>query len=121
MLHLISYLKKLPLLFYILASSTFNIVGDYYAKKWSIEIDNIFLIMALLAFLMSTVFYMFSLLKKGLIITATLWTIVAMSGFVVIGFLIFQETITVWQIVGIIVGAISVLLLNFPEKHGKNI
>lgn len=82
-------------------------------KLWSVNHKNSFFLLAIFGYLWSGFFYLPALLKKGLVISSVIWSVVYIIGFLVIGLLIFKEPLNVRQIIGIVFGVAAVLLLSF--------
>jgi multidrug transporter EmrE-like cation transporter len=98
----------------ILMAAVSVIVGDYAAKAWSFSHGQRewYLLLAFAGYFFSGFFYVPSLLREGLIITSVLWVLLSAVRFLVIGIVIFKETLSLTQTVGVILGIISVLLLT---------
>jgi drug/metabolite transporter (DMT)-like permease len=96
----------------VMVSALLMIVGDYYAKKWSLKQKMIFFLFLLFFTLVSSGFYIASLLQAGLVVTSMLYTVIAMSGHIIMGTLIFKERLTRRQIIGVILGCISIISLS---------
>ncbi len=110
----LSFLGRVPVLGLILMAAVSVIVGDYAAKAWSLSSSQRewYLLLALAGYFFSGFFYIPSLLRDGLIVTSVLWLLFSAVGFLVIGIVIFKETLSLAQTIGAILGIISVLLLT---------
>jgi multidrug transporter EmrE-like cation transporter len=108
-------LPSLPVWVLLVLSSIGVIVGDYFAKLWSINTKTLFLVITFLGYLSSSFFYIPALLKEGLVVTSIIWSLLSMVGFLVIGLLIFKETLNTWQVVGVCLGLISLVVLTIAE------
>jgi len=60
---------------------------------------------------MSAFFYIPSLLKEGLIVTSIFWDLLSVIGFLIIGLVIFKESLNPWQAVGAALGVIAIVVL----------
>ncbi len=107
------FLAKLPVAILLIISSLGVITDDYFAKSWSINQKNWFLIIALLGYLISGIFYIPSLMKQGLVITSVIWSLISIIGFLFIGLVLFHETLSLTQGIGVGLGVVALILLAF--------
>ena len=107
----ITLASKLPVLALILLASASVIAGDYFAKTWSIEQRPIWGILALLGYFGSGFFYLPTLLREGLVVTSILWSLISIIGFLVIGLILFNESLDMLQTVGVVFGVVSLIIL----------
>ncbi len=98
-----------PMLLGISAASV--VAGDTLAKFWSTNHRPALFWLSLLAYAASGIFYVPTLVRAGLIVTSTLWGVADMIGFLFIGFVIFHETLSPLQLVGVGFGAVAVIIL----------
>jgi multidrug transporter EmrE-like cation transporter len=105
-------MAKIPVMGLILLAAASVIFGDYSAKYWSVHYDGKYLLFALVGYFLSGFFYTPTLLRDGLIITSVIWCLLSTIGFVVIGLVIFKETLSVPQVVAVTLGVISILMLT---------
>ncbi len=108
----LSLLGKIPVLGLIILASIFIIFGDYSAKSWSINHREMWLFFAFVGYFFSAFFYIPTLLREGLIISSITWALVSTIGFLLIGFIIFKETLSVSQTIAVICGTISRFILT---------
>ncbi len=97
----------------VVLSSISVIAGDYFAKSWSVSQKTGLYLLSLLGYLLSSFFYIPSLLKEGLVITAVVWDMISVIGFLFIGLVLFHETLTTLQWVGVGLGLASLAVLAF--------
>jgi multidrug transporter EmrE-like cation transporter len=109
---LIDLFSKIPVVVLLLLSASSVILGDLFGKYWSTNSKTAFFVLALIAYFLSGVFYIPTLLRQGLVISSLVWSILSIVGFLFIGFVIFHETVTTIQLVGIILGIISLVLVS---------
>lgn len=109
---LVNFLQKLPPLLLVTLAAMSVVMGDLFAKYWSLAPKNIFYILAILFYIGSAIFYIPSLLSKGLVITSILWTLISTIGLILVGVVIFKETLSFIQVIGLIFGIISLLILS---------
>ena len=91
------------------------VAGDVLAKYWSTNVKPIFYFAALIAYAFSGFFYIPTLLREGLVITSVIWSILSIIGFLVVGIVLFKETLTSLQVVGVILGVIALVILTLGE------
>jgi len=60
-------------------------------------------------------FFIPTLLREGLVVTSVIWSILSIIGFLAVGILIFKETLTILQIVGVIFGILALIILKLGE------
>lgn len=111
----IALLSKLPVFALVLLASASVIAGDYFAKTWSIEQRPVLGFLALLGYFGSGFFYLPTLLREGLVITSVLWSLVSIIGFLVIGLVIFKESLDTLQTVGVVFGVVALIILAFAS------
>ena len=109
---MISLLAKLPIALLLLLSATSVVLGDYFAKSWSLNQKTVFLVLAFLGYLGSSFFYIPTLLQKGLVITSLIWSLLSILGFLFVGLVLFKETLSTLQIVGVCLGVTALIVLS---------
>jgi len=109
---LLSWSQKIPLLLLFAVSAIFVGIGDYLAKKWSIETQWGSFAGALVCYFVSSFFYLQTLLRKGLVVSCVIWSIASIIAFLFVGLVIFHETLSGVQLIGVILGIISLLMLS---------
>ena len=112
---LISLFNKIPLAILFALSTFFVLFGDYLGKYWSTNHKPIFFIGALLGYLLTGFFYVPILLREGLVVSALLWILLDTIGFILIGLILFHEQLNLLQVVGIIFGFISLVILSVAK------
>jgi multidrug transporter EmrE-like cation transporter len=103
---------SLPTIVYFIVSVVFVTLGDYLGKEWSISKSSWLLVLAVGCSTLSGLFYFPLLLKEKLVVTSMLWTFLSIAGFLLVGLVIFKETLTSIQSIGLVMGAISIVLLS---------
>ncbi len=109
----IAVFEKIPLPALIVLSATSVILGDLFAKSWSVNHRTAFLAGAIVCYLLSGVFYVPTLLKEGLVVTSLAWSVLSIVGFLFIGLVLFKETLSAVQIAGVLFGITALVLLSF--------
>jgi drug/metabolite transporter (DMT)-like permease len=110
---IIELLKAIPVPVLIAVSVIFVTLGDYYGKKWSVTNETVYFVVAAGASLLSGVFYFPVLFKHDLVTSSIIWTVLSILAFVVIGVLVYKEVLTPVQLVGAVLGIISILILSW--------
>jgi multidrug transporter EmrE-like cation transporter len=104
-------MQKIPVIVLLIISATGVILGDFFAKYWSLHQRTIFYIIAIVGYLCSSIFYIPTLLRQGLVVTSIIWSLISIVGFLFIGLVVFKEPLTTLQIVGVAFGVISLVIL----------
>jgi multidrug transporter EmrE-like cation transporter len=91
----------------------FEAAADIYFKKWSMESRNILLGIGMALYTVGTLIWAYSLKYEFLSKAISIFTILNLIVIVLVGVLFFKEELTTLNILGIILGVISVSLLSF--------
>ena len=108
----IALLGAVPVTGLIVLAALSVIAGDYAAKMWSVNGSGLYLVIALTGYFFSGFFYIPTLLREGLIVTSVVWLVLSTAGFLIIGALIFKESLSSIQIIAIFLGIVSILILS---------
>ncbi len=109
---LVSWSLKIPLFLLFAVSALFVGIGDYLAKKWSIDHGWGSSAGSLVCYFSSSFFYLLTLTRKGLVVSCVIWSIASIIAFLFVGLVIYNETLSPLQTVGVVLGIVSLLLLN---------
>lgn len=104
---------KWVFIIFILIAVMFEVLADVLLKKWAIEDRNTILIAGFALYFISTVFWAFSLRHESFskaIVVVTLLNLILGIGF---GLLYFKDELTILQKIGIGMGFLSILLLEW--------
>jgi multidrug transporter EmrE-like cation transporter len=113
---LINQLNKLPVIVLLIISAAFVTLGDFLAKSWSLQHSRWGLfVLAIATYATGSTFYVPSLLREGLATTAITWDIMATAGFLIVAFVIFKETLTGWQYIGLFLGLVAIFFLQLGK------
>jgi multidrug transporter EmrE-like cation transporter len=112
----LSLMTKIPAAILLMLSATSVVSGDYFAKLWSVNRSGTILALALVAYACSGIFYTPTLVRNGLVVTSLIWSLVSTVGFLVIGFAIFKENLTLAQGIGVAFGVVSLVVLAFTAE-----
>jgi multidrug transporter EmrE-like cation transporter len=99
----------------ILIGTFLEVCGDILFKKWSIEGKNILLMVGLLVYFAGAVPWALSLQYAEVSEAIVVFMVLNVIGVVLAGMVLFHETITDIQKVGIGLGILSIVLLEWPE------
>jgi drug/metabolite transporter (DMT)-like permease len=109
---LVSWSQKIPLILLFAVSALFVGTGDYLAKKWSLEPGWASISGALGCYFFSSFFYLLTLTRKGLVVSCVIWSIASIIAFLFVGLVVFHETLSGAQLIGVVLGTISLLILS---------
>lgn len=97
----------------ILLGTLFEIAGDFFFKKWSIENKTLILVLGLGLYFIGTIFWAFSLKFGELSRAISIFTVLNLIGVILMGFFLFHEDVSFIQKIGMGLGILSVILLEF--------
>ena len=109
---LVAWSQKMPLILLFAVSAILVGAGDYLAKKWSLEPGWGLFSGSLGCYLVSAGFYMLTLTRKGLVVSCIIWSIASIVAFLFVGLVVFHETLSGLQLIGVILGTISLIMLS---------
>ncbi len=97
----------------ILLAVGLEVVADVLFKKWAIENRNLLLFAGLALYFAGTIFWAFSLKYESLSKAISVFTVLNLVAIILIGALYFKEDISALQKAGIMLGVISVFIMEF--------
>lgn len=109
----IDLLSKLPVSALLGLSAVGVIFGDYFAKYWSQHPRPFWLVLTFIAYFLSPFFYVPTLLREGLVVTSVVWSILSIIGYLFVGLVIFRETLSGTQTVGVVLGVVALVILSW--------
>jgi multidrug transporter EmrE-like cation transporter len=115
-MNILSLFQTWPVIVFYGTSLVFVLMGDYFAKAWSIEHSILNFTLASLGYFLSGAVYLPILLRQSLVVSATIWMILNIVGFVVIGMILYKESVNLWQAIGIGFGIISIVFLSISGE-----
>ncbi len=104
--------NNIPVIVLLIISAIFVMIGDYFAKMWSIDRKYYYYILTLLFYYSGPIFYIPTLLRETLVITSLFWILFTTMGFLFVGIIMFKESFTINQMIGIVFGIISIIFLT---------
>ncbi|MEY2664505.1 MAG: Small Multidrug Resistance protein [Candidatus Parcubacteria bacterium] len=90
----------------------FEVIADILFKYWTLNTKHLFLIGGVILYSIGTVIWAFSLKYEYLSKAITIFTILNLVAIVLIGVLVFKEDLSLINTFGIILGIISVILIQ---------
>ncbi len=87
--------------------------GDVILKKWAVDRKQFFFILGLIVYFVATVIWAFSLKYEFLSKAISIITILNLIIVVLVGVLYFKEDLSIINKVGIVIGIISVILIQY--------
>lgn len=98
---------------WIIIAMIFYTIGEYYSKKYANTSLKSFGVIALIGYLVNAFCFLPALSKmNSLTVLGTIWNVLYVIITLVIGLVIFRETITTTQMIGVGLGFISIILLS---------
>jgi multidrug transporter EmrE-like cation transporter len=99
-------------IFLVIIVAILEVVGDILFKEWVIHDKKYLMALGILFYMAATIFWAFSLkyqnLSKAIVIFAVLTLIVG----VLVGVFIYKEELTTLNIIGILLGLASIILIE---------
>lgn len=101
-------------IFFILITlaALFESFGDVILKKWAIDGKQIFFILGLVIYFFATIIWAFSLKYEFLSKAISIITILNLIIVVLVGVIYFKENLSTVNKIGIIIGIISLILIE---------
>lgn len=90
----------------------FEITGDAFIKKWSIDNGTPWLIIGFSIYLIGSGFWVASLKYEAISRAITIFMLLNVIGVVLVGLFIFREKLTMQQILGILLGIVALILIE---------
>jgi len=105
---------NLKILFFVLIaiSAIFEVFADILFKKWAIGSKFYFLIIGLIIYFIGTIVWAFSLKYELLSKAISIFTILNLIILVLAGILVFNESLSIINKVGIALGILSMILIE---------
>jgi len=97
----------------LLAAVAFEVAGDILFKKWALAGRNIFLTGGSAIYFVGTIFWAISLRYEYLSKAISIFTIINLITVVFAGIIFFKEDITLVNKIGIFLGIVSVMMIEF--------
>jgi drug/metabolite transporter (DMT)-like permease len=107
----------LPTFVWLVISAAFFAVGEYFSKKFASEPDWKMLLLVCSAYLLGTLAWLPAIVRTNqLASTGTGWLLLSMMATLGIGVGIFHERLNSYQIAGIALAAVALVLLNHQQR-----
>lgn len=104
--------SKLIFFLLIIIAVAFEVIGDIYFKKWSVDNRNTLLYIGLLIYFIGTIFWAVSLKYEYMSKAIPIFTILNLIVVILVGVLFFKEDLSTINKIGIGLGILSVFLLE---------
>ena len=105
-------LSKIPVPVLLTLSACSVCWGDFFAKAWSVQRGTLWYLLAIAGYIGSGLFYIPTLLSRGLLVTSTFWAIGSGIGLLIIGWVIYHENLSATQWIGVLLGLLAALFLE---------
>ncbi len=96
----------------ILVAVLFEVVADVLFKKWSLDNRQLYLGVGLALYFIGTCIWAYSLKYEGLSKAVTIFTVLNFVLVLLAGFLLFNESLSLVNKLGIVLGVVSVILVQ---------
>lgn len=104
--------SKYLFLILVIVAVAFEVVADIMFKKWATENKNLLIIGGLLIYLVGTVVWAFSMRYNLFSKAVSIFSILNFIAAILIGVLLFKDDLSSINKVGIILGLISIVLIE---------
>lgn len=98
---------------FIIIAAALEVIGDVFFKKWSINNKNIIIIIGLIFYFLGSVFWAVSLKYEYISKAISVFFILNVVVIVLVGVLFFKEELNLMTKIGIVLGIISIGLIEF--------
>jgi len=106
----------LPTFAWLVLSAAFFAVGEYFSKKFALAPSPSLLVLVCSAYLLGSLAWLPAIVRTNqLASTGTAWLLLSMLATLGIGLGIFHEKVSSYQIAGIVLAAIALVLLNHQQ------
>ncbi len=89
-----------------------EIFADVFFKKWAIESKNVLLFIGLGLYFVGTIFWAVSLRYDFLSKAISIFTLLNLIAVALVGVLYFKEDLSIFNKIGIVLGIVSVILIE---------
>jgi multidrug transporter EmrE-like cation transporter len=96
----------------IILGVMFEAIGDVVLKQWAMAHHNLMLISGLLVYFIGAIFWAFSLKYELLSKSISIFTILNLIAVALLGVFLFNEKLTLVNKLGILLGIVSVILIE---------
>jgi len=96
----------------LLIGGTILTIGDIVMKKWVVDNSNFLYFIGLLIYLIGLIFLVQSYKYKNIAIASAIFVIFNVITLLIVSWVFFKEGLSLIQIIGIVLGLISVVILE---------
>ena len=106
--------SQMKLLFFglLILAVALEVIGDIFFKKWALSNQNTLIAAGLAVYFIGTAFWAFSLKYEYLSKAISVFTVLNLVAVVLVGVFLFKDDLTLINKIGIVLGVISVLLIE---------
>jgi len=105
--------SKIIALVLILLAVILEAIADISFKQWSLTKNNTLVVIGFVVYMIGTVFWILSLRYESLAKAISLFTVLNLIVIVIIGMLLFKEHLSLVNKLGVALGIISIILLEW--------
>ncbi len=102
----------------LLAIVILDVAGTLAAKRWADTNYLFFIILAFLSLGAATIPFGFLMRFKTMAVSNVLWIVTSIGVVAAFDYLVFKQQLTFWQVIGFIVIAVGLALVNLCGKTG---
>lgn len=103
-------------LFLLFVGGAILTIGDICMKEWVVKDRGIWFVVGMLVYLVGMVFLAYSFKYKNIAVASVIFVIFNVAILSLVSWLYFKEELSGLQISGILLGLVSVVLLEIGEK-----
>lgn len=104
--------SKLIFFSMIILATALEVGGDIFFKKWAIGGKGLVLLIGLLAYFIGTIFWAISLKYEFLSKAISIFTILNLIVIILVGVIMFKEDLSLVNKIGMVLGVLSVILIE---------
>jgi len=98
---------------WLIVSVMFFAIGEYFSKSWALQPTIEKAIVLVIMYVLGTVAWLPAIYRGQIIsIVGTIWSVMSLLTTLFVGIVIFHETLTLNQLIGMIMAFLSIILLS---------
>ena len=107
-----SIMLKLVFFSLLFLAIALEVVGDIFLKKWSLGGKSVLMAIGFMLYVVASLFWAFSLKYEYLSKAISIFTVLNLICVVLVGVLMFEEKLSLVNIIGMVLGLVSVVLVQ---------
>ncbi len=108
-----NFILTIPAMIWLIASAIFFAFGEFLSKKFALAPSFGYVVTIVIVYAIGTLAWLPAILQKNqLSIVGAIWSVLSLMATVLIGVLIFKESLSLIGILGIIFAVVAVALLS---------